>query len=174
MRIFVKNKDMKTLLKLLVIVLVLTSCVKYTGKKTLSLSGEYRIDKITYEEIEGGNNLVFYPGDLYVNPNETFPMDSIEVGLTRIHMDYSMIRCNPLDYPSGETVWQNEYYYFVHGQYTSYDYGYIKFDCEGTRRVWKIIDDTAEGLVLRTSGGWDNGNAGTKEVTTMILSRVGP
>ena len=71
MRIFVKNKDMKTLFKLLVIVLVLTSCVKYTGKKTLSLSGEYRIDKITYEEITADDYIdhLHEESDKLVNEN---------------------------------------------------------------------------------------------------------
>jgi hypothetical protein len=161
---------MKTLVKLFAILLILTSCVKYTGKKTLSLSGTYVIDKLVT------NDTTYYVGDTFNDSSDIIlpSLDTIYsyiIGDTLFQMDYSMIRFDPIQ---GGTYWLNEYYYFVHGQYTAYDYGYIKFDCDGTRRVWKIIDDTAEGLVLRTSGGWDNGNSGNKEVTTMILSRVGP
>jgi len=166
---------MKIYLLLLPIVLFLTSCVKYAEPPTLSLSGEYRIDKITYESM--GNDptfLVYYPGQAYVNPSETSPLDSIVVGETRIAMDYATIYMNPVEYPNGSTVWTDEYYYFVHGQYSAYELGYIQFDYNGTRRTWKIIDDGAESLVIRTSGSYDYGNSGPMESTTMYLTRVGP
>ena len=54
---------MKTLLLVLSLFLVLNSCVKYAEPDSLSLGGEYRIDKITYESV--GNdpvNMVFFPG----------------------------------------------------------------------------------------------------------------
>lgn len=166
---------MKTIYLIIALVLGLSSCVKYSQPPSLSLSGEYRIDKITYEAT-GSNpiNMVFYPGDLYVNSSETAPLDTISVGFTRIAMDYGCIYMNPIDYPNGTTVWQDEYYYFVHGQYTPYDFGYIQFDYNGTKRVWKIIDDGMESLVLRTSGSYDYGSAGAGETTTMFLTRVGP
>ena len=64
--------------------------------------------------------------------------------------------------------------YYVHGQRTVYDYGYIVFDYDGTRRVWKILDDGAESLVIRTSGSYDYGSNSGGETTTMFLTRVGP
>ncbi len=157
-------------------ILLLSSCVKYAEPQSLSLSGEYRIDKITYENRDNSNlNQVFYPGDLYVNPSETKPLDSIQVGFTRLAMDYAMIYFDPIDNPqSGTTTWTKEYTYFVQGHNTVYDLGYIVFDYDGTRRVWKIIDDGMESLVIRTSGSYDFGNNSSGETTTMFLTRVGP
>jgi hypothetical protein len=166
---------MRKYLYLLSLVIGLSSCIKYGEPPSLSLSGEYRIDKITYESM--GNdpiNMVFYPGELYVNPSETAPMDTIEVGFTRIAFDYSTIYMNPVEHSNGITSWTTEYEYFVHGQYGPNELGYIQFDYNGTRRTWKIIDDGMESLVLRTSGSYDYGNAGPMESTTIFLTRVGP
>jgi hypothetical protein len=166
---------MKKILYILSVLVLLTSCVKYVQPPLLSLSGEYRIDKITYENRDNDDlNQVFYPGDLYVNPSETKPLDSISVGFTRMALDYSVIYFDPVDSPSGTTTWNKKFTYYTHGQRTVYDYGYIVFDYDGTRRVWKILDDQAESLVIRTSGSYDIGSGSSGETTTMFLTRVGP
>jgi len=168
---------MKSLFFLLISVFVLTSCVKYEQAPLLSLSGEYRFDKITYEEVDNtssSNNMVYYPGDLYVNPSESFPMDSIQVGFTRLHMDYSMMRFSPINNPDGSVNWTKEYYYYVHGQTTQFDLGYIQVQIDGSVRTFKIIDDGDESLVLRTTGTWANGNAGSDVSVTLFLTRAGP
>ena len=153
----------------------MTSCVKYAQPPLLSLSGEYRIDKITYENRDNSSlNQVFYPGDLYVNESETKPIDSISVGFTRLALDYSIIYFNPVDLPSGGTTWSKKYTYYTHGQRSVYDYGYIVFNYDGTRRVWKILDDGVESLAIRTSGSYDSGSNTSGETTTMFLTRVGP
>jgi len=102
---------MRNLFYLLVSVLVFSSCMKYAEPKLLSLSGEYRIDKITYENRDNSNlNQVFYPGDLYVNQSETKPLDSISVGFTRMALDYSVIYFSPNDDPStGSTTWSKKF-----------------------------------------------------------------
>ena len=167
---------MKKLLLIVLSLVVLSSCLKYAEPQSLSLSGEYRIDKITYEMQDNSSlNQVFYPGDLYVNPSETRPLDSIQVGFTRIAMDYAMIYFDPSDNPStGTTTWNRDFTYYVQGHNSLYDLGYIVFDYDGTRRVWKIIDDGMESLVIRTSGSYDYGNNSGTETTTMYLTRVGP
>ena len=166
---------MKKILYILSVLVLLTSCVKYAQPPLLSLSGEYRIDKITYENRDNDDlNQVFYPGDLYVNESETKPLDSIQVGFTRMALDYSIIYFDPVDSPSGTTTWNKKFTYYTHGQRTVYDYGYIVFDYDGTRRVWKILDDQAESLVIRTSGSYDYGSNSGGETTTMFLTRVGP
>lgn len=166
---------MKKILYILSVLVLLTSCVKYSQPPLLSLSGEYRIDKITYENRDNDDlNQVFYPGDLYVNESETKPLDSISVGFTRMALDYSVIYFDPVDSPSGTTTWNKKFTYYTHGQRTVYDYGYIVFDYDGTRRVWKILDDQAESLVIRTSGSYDIGSSSSGETTTMFLTRVGP
>ena len=76
---------MKKILISFISLVLITSCVKYAQPPLLSLSGEYRIDKITYENRDNSSlNQVFYPGDLYVNESETKPIDSISVGFTKI------------------------------------------------------------------------------------------
>lgn len=167
---------MKNYILFLLTISIFSSCVKYSEPKLLSLSGEYRFDKITYENIDNSSlNQVFYPGDWYVNQSETKPLDSIQVGFTRIAMDYSTVYFDPIDNPvSGSTTWTKRYPYVVHGQNSVYDLGYIIFDYEGTRRVWKIIDDGLESLVIRTSGSYDYGPNSSGETTTMFLTRVGP
>jgi hypothetical protein len=166
---------MKKILISFISLVLITSCVKYAQPPLLSLSGEYRIDKITYENRDNsGLNQVFYPGDLYVNESETKPIDSISVGFTRLALDYSIIYFNPVDLPSGGTTWSKKYTYYTHGQRSVYDYGYIVFNYDGTRRVWKILDDGVESLAIRTSGSYDFGSNSSGETTTMFLTRVGP
>ena len=166
---------MKKILISFISLVIMTSCVKYAQPPLLSLSGEYRIDKITYENRDNSSlNQVFYPGDLYVNESETKPIDSISVGFTRLALDYSIIYFNPVDLPSGGTTWSKKYTYYTHGQRSVYDYGYIVFNYDGTRRVWKILDDGVESLAIRTSGSYDSGSNSSGETTTMFLTRVGP
>lgn len=166
---------MKKILISFISLVIMTSCVKYAQPPLLSLSGEYRIDKITYENRDNSSlNQVFYPGDLYVNESETKPIDSISVGFTRLALDYSIIYFNPVDLPSGGTTWSKKYTYYTHGQRSVYDYGYIVFNYDGTRRVWKILDDGVESLAIRTSGSYDFGSNTSGETTTMFLTRVGP
>jgi hypothetical protein len=168
---------MKSLFYFLVSVFLVTSCVKYTQPPLLSLSGEYRVDKMTYEQVDNtssSNNMVYYPGDLYVNPNEVFPMDSVEVGFTRIHLDYSVISFKPVDNPDGSVNWTKQYFYYVHGQTSAYNFGYLQFDIDGSVRTFKIVDDADELLVLRSTGTWSSGSAGSDVSVTMFLTRVGP
>jgi hypothetical protein len=166
---------MKNILYISLLLFVITSCVKYGEPVSLSLSGEYVIDKIVYDDRDNDNlDQVFYPGDLYVNPSETKPIDSIKVGITKLALDYSVIYFNPVEQPSGSTTWNKKYTYYVQGHNNLYDLGYIVFDYDGTRRVWKIIDDGVESLVIRTSGSYDYGSNSSGEQTVMYLTRVGP
>jgi len=73
-----------------------------------------------------------------------------------------------------QTTWNKKFTYYVQGHNSLYEYGYIVFDYDGTRRVWKIIDDGVESLVIRTSGSYDYGSSSSGESTTMYLTRVGP
>jgi hypothetical protein len=169
------KKIMKNIFYILLSLFVLTSCVKYGEPVSLSLSGEYVIDKITYDNRDNqSQNQVFYPGDLYVNPSETKPIDSIQVGFTKMALDYSVIFFNPTNNVDGSTTWNKKFTYYVQGHNSLYEYGYIVFDYDGTRRVWKIIDDGVESLVIRTSGSYDYGSSSSGESTTMYLTRVGP
>lgn len=158
---------------------ILTSCLKqYSQPKTLSLSGEYIVDKVTYSNIENSqpNETVLYSGNIYVNPNESFPMDSIAVGFTRWHFDYVAVAFNPQVLPTGTVIWGKKYFYSVINHYTNYDLGYIDITLDnGSRRIFKIIDDGTENLVLRTTNQWGTyGASGPAESTTLYLTRIGP
>jgi len=167
---------MRKLFVVFLMFLSLTSCIKYTQPKLLSLSGEYRVDKITYEKIDNTDTsdyMVFYPGDIYVNPNELNPFDSIQVGFTRFAFDYQVFFYNPTYLQSGGTYWKNECFYSVKNETNNY-LGNLVLDINGTRRVFQIIDDGLETLVLRSSGQWASGSAGANESITIFLTRVGP
>jgi hypothetical protein len=167
---------MKTIFGLFSLIFLLSSCVKYAQPKLLSLSGEYRIDKITYEKTDNTDTLEFetYLDGMYINNSEVDVLDTIVIGATALHMDYSMIRFKPVGNQDGSKTWTKEYYYYVHGPYTVYDLGYMEFDCDGTNRRWKILDDGLESLVVRTTGQWSSGNAGPHVSLTYYMTRVGP
>jgi hypothetical protein len=167
---------MKTLSTLILGLILLSSCVKYAEPKSLSLSGEYVIDKIVYENRDNNNlDQVIYPGETYVNTSETAPLDTIFVGQTRLSLDYAMIYFDPVDNSStGSTSWGKQFTYYVQGHNNVYDLGYIVFDYDGTRRIWKIIDDGVESLTIRTSGSYDYGSNDSGEQTVIHLTRVGP
>ena len=167
---------MKTIFKLFILLISLSSWVKYTQPKLLSLSGEYRIDKITFEQTDNSSSpqsMVFYPGDLYVNPNDISPFDSIPVGFFKLHMDYVQIRFSPNPMPDGSTVWNKAYFYNVVGE-TNTALGNLIIEFEGTRKVFHIIEDGAETLILRSTGQWAYGSSGPNESITLFLTRVGP
>jgi len=167
---------MKNIFKLLIILISLSSCVKYTQPKLLSLSGEYRIDKITYEQTDNTaspQSMVFYPGDMYINPNDNSPFDTIAVGFFKLHMDYVIMRFSPNPMPDGSTYWGKEYFYNVVGE-TNSRLGNLIVEYEGTRKVFNIIEDGAETLVLRSTGQWAYGSSGPNESITLFLTRVGP
>ena len=164
---------------ILPLILLLSSCYKqYSQPKTLSLSGEYIIDKVTYSNIENSNpnEQVYYAGDIFINPNESFPMDSLAIGFTRWHFDYSVVSFNPKILPTGTVVWGKQYFYGVVNHYSNYDLGYIDITMDnGGRRIFKIIEDGVESIVLRTTNNWGAyGSSGPAESVTIYLTRIGP
>ena len=169
---------MKSIFYLISSIFILTSCLKYAEPKLLSLSGEYRIDKITYEKTDNTDTLVFetYLYGTYTNDSEIDVLDTIIIGATALHLDYSMIRFKPIANQDGSKTWTKEYYYYVHGPYSIYDLGYLEFNHEqGKPPVrWKILDDGLESLVIRTPGQWPFGNAGPHVSLTYYMTRVGP
>jgi hypothetical protein len=115
-----------------------------------------------------------YLDGMYINNSEIDVLDTIIVGGTALHLDYSMIRFKPIANQDGSKTWTKEYYYYVHGPFSIYDLGYLEFDCDGTNRRWKILDDGLESLVVRTTGQWSSGNAGPHVSLTYYMTRVGP
>lgn len=155
-------------------ILLLVSCQKYEQPPLLSLSGEYKIDKLTYENNQTGESVVLYPGETLINYAEIDVLDTINVGFTEISMDYSTIYFNPVDNLGGTKKWMTQCFYSTFGQRNVNDFGYLKFDYGGTTRVFKIIDDGVESLVLRTTGQYSGTNSSIKEDITYFLTRIGP
>ncbi len=155
----------------------LTSCQKYSEPTSLSLSGEYVVDRVTYSKVENSSSpedTVYEPGTVYTNPNDVFPMDIINVGFTKWHFDYSVVSFCPTPLPSGQVIWGQQYFYDIVGHHSIYDLGYIQFDINSSTRTFKIISDGYESLVLRTTGLWPGANSGSNESVTLYLTRVGP
>ena len=170
---------MRTLIKIILVSVVLYSCQKYEQPSLITLSGEYIVDKITYSKVENNNSageIVYYPGNTYINPMGSFPLDTINVGFTRWHFDYSVISFAPYSKPTGQMVWTKQYFYSVINHHSTYDLGYIDINMDnGTRRILKIVDDGIESIVLRSSGQWNViGSPSTNESITLYLTRVGP
>lgn len=156
---------------------VVTSCEVYQQPVLHSLSGEYVVDRITKHSTDNStstNELTFNPGDIYINPDDIFPMDSISVGFTRWHFDYSVISFFPYQNQNGQTVWQRQYWYEIVNHNSIYDLGYLKFQTNGSVRIFKILDDSAESITLRTTGLWPYANLGPNQLVTVHLTRIGP
>ena len=167
---------MKHLLAFFILFSFLTSCEKYTQPKLLDLSGEYRIDKITYEKIDNTDTsafMVFYPGDLYSNPNEFSPFDTISVGFTKMAFDYDLFYYSPTFNPDGSTSWGKKCSYCVRNETNSY-LGDLEIMINGTKRVFSIVDDGLESLVIRSKGQWSYGSSGPEQSITFFMTRVGP
>ena len=168
---------MKRLIFVSLCVTFLTSCMKYSEPTLLSLSGEYVVDRITYSKVESSTSpedTTYIPGTMYINPNDVFPMDSVSVGFTKWHLDYTVISFCPTTLPSGQVIWGKQYFYKTIGNHTIYDLGYIQFDVNSSSRTFKILSDGVESLTLRTTGLWSNGISGSDESVTIYLTRVGP
>jgi len=165
---------------LLLILSTLTSCViqdPFVEPDHLSITGEYIIDRVTYSYIENSVNygeVILQPGDVYDNPYENIPMNYIEVGFTRWHLDYSVISFNPTTLPTGQVLWGDQFFYDIINYYSIYDLGYIDITMGGNRRLFKIVDDGLESLTLRTTGRWIGDTYEPNESITLHLSRIGP
>jgi len=169
---------MKKILYFVILCFGLVSCEKYDQPKLLSLSGEYIVDIITYQKNENSVNpedSVYQPGSIFINPNGSFPVDTINLGFTKWHFDYSVVSFCPNPMPSGQVLWTKQYFYNVYGQYFVGDLGYLQFTTEnGSKKVFKIVSDGIESLTLRTTGKWIGGPADPEEVITIQLTRIGP
>jgi len=158
------------------VVFGLTSCVKYEEPTLVSLPGEYIIDKITISPTDGEEVIdsVYLPGTTFLNPNDTIPLDSIDVGIKKWHFDYSVVSFNKEMNGWGQTEWTEQYFYSLIPSWTVYDLGYIDINLNGKRLIFKIIDDSAESLTLRTTGRWTFFNSWEEKSITLHLTRTGP
>ena len=168
---------MKNLIVSVFCCLLLCSCLEYGQPPSLNLQGEYVIDMITVSKIDNTVELgdsVYYPGTTYINPYDTYPMDTIRLGITKWHFDYNVLSMSPIENGTGGYTWQKQYYYDVINYNSDWDMGNISFNCEGSRRVFKIVNKATESLTLRSSGQWIYGNHGPNVSVTLKFTRIGP
>jgi hypothetical protein len=168
---------MKNIILILLSIFTLTSCYKTNDWNAhyTNISGEYVIDRVTMlatdqTPLQDGQN--FYTGDLVLNSEQTFPLDAIEVGITRWHISNSSICFNPVGTTTGQTIWLDEY---VLSRVTNPGGDEIlSFNVNGTVKKFIIVDATLESLTLRTTGQWVFGSSGPYETMVIKFSRVGP
>ena len=168
--------DMLSKIIVLISLLLFVSCEKYTQPSAENLQGEYVIDLITFQKIDNNvtsEDSTYQPGTVYVNPDEIYPMDTIKLGYTNWRFDYNVISMAPVLDGFGRKIWTKEYYIDMTSS-SGWEDGYIEFMCEGTKRIFRVIDRQPESMTLRSSGQWPFANLGAKQEITLQLSRVGP
>lgn len=166
------------------IIFLLFACTKYSQPSEPKLSGEWQIDLIEYFRIEDGDtidNLIYLPGDLYTNPNDNSPLDSMAPGFTRFHMDYSMISFQPKLIYGGRTIWSEQYFYHV-TEVSHICPGFIKFKYNDIKQIWKVKQSGYTNLILELKGQWDPQSYGyydfqtsaTYDAVNIRCTRLGP
>lgn len=162
---------------LILLIVVNYSCERYEQPTLLSLSGEYIIDAISIKSNNGFSTYhdsLYFPPSIYINRNEDFPMDTIRVGKTIWHFDYSVISICSNPNPNYINYWNFRNFYDVINHQSNYNLGYIRFYCNGEERIFRILEDGFESLTLESSPQW--GFAILPPGATMILylRRIGP
>jgi len=172
-------------LVLICIVIFLTGCERYVSGTHLTLSGKYLITRVSMVSVDQNTtrDTVYRPGDIYKsnNPSTPKPFDTIRVGNTFIHFDYTLINLRYIGMIGGSDVWDNRYqtWYTIRGN-NQWQEGYLQFeyyDAEKTKTkhkmIFQITEDKFESLELTSSGQWSHGSMGEKRIMILNLTRVG-
>jgi len=177
-------KDLKTsiyrILACSVLVLSLFSCeAEFDLPAYPTLSGTYEISSvrvtgqnlITGELISEDFNRL---GEYYSMVNPVGPFDVLEIG-EKIHFTYAKMYGGHYLINGGQ-AWYYDYMYNTYQDLATGEYRRITLDSyEGTRRVYNIIQDGIDYLILSSSGQWEDGSPeGTFTKFTMHLERTGP
>jgi len=105
------------------------------------------------------------------NPIE--PFDRLEIG-ERISFDYSQMYGGYYLTNSGDE-WQYTFSYWVYQDLRTMEYRRIEVDYFNTKRVFNIVADGIDYLILSSSGQWeDSSPEKTFTKFTMHLERIGP
>ena len=178
-------KDLKTsiyrILACSVLVLSLFSCEAEFDLPTYpTLSGTY---VVSYVSVVGQNlitgeliNERYDIGDTYSLSNPLGPFDEFDVGFELIHFTYAKMYGGHHPNGNGGQTWDDEYLYNTYQDLVTGEYRRIILDdYEGTRRVYNIIQDGVDYLILSNSGQWESVSPeGTFTKFTIYLDRVGP
>lgn len=156
----------------LILCLLLTSCERYvTEIPTLTLSGEYKIDRLVvrYQKINFIDSN-YLSNSVYVNSFLPQPFDTIKVDEFRINLDYSTI-----SFSDKNRSRKIPYNVFCS---TPYKLGYLTFDLNKDKKVLPMImeikEDGSETLVLKGFNSWPVSTFGPTQYLTFYLRRVGP
>ncbi len=160
------------------------SCIKYKQPTEPRLSGRWRIDKVIYQRINGEDTVdqqYYLPGDQYIAPNDDSPLDSIKVGFTQFAMDYSRIYFKPHPTFAGKINWEDEFIYTVSEVNFTFP-GFISFDSDSTKNVWRVVYSDFENATLQLRGPWNPNSLGFYAIQgaenyddlQINITRVGP
>ncbi len=164
--------------------LFLISCKKYEQPSEPRLNGRWRIDKVIYQRINGNDTidkLYYFTGDQYFAQNEDSPLDSINVGFTEFAMDNSSIYFNSSPTFAGNIKWKDVFFYSLSGVNFSFP-GFISFQTEKEKKVWKVAYSGFENAILQLRGQWNPNSLGLYECQTatnyddvqIYITRIGP
>ena len=168
---------MKNILYFFIFVISFTSCVKFEQpySKFTSLGGEYVIEQLSLLKSDQSESQVlqtFYGGDVFVGEHTVFPLDTVNLGETRWHINNSSISFNPVGSSVGQTFWTKEY---ILSRYTSIGNDeYLSFNVNGTTCIFLIVSSTLETLTLRSTGQWPFSSSGQYESISLTMTRIGP
>jgi hypothetical protein len=171
---------------LIFILVFLTGCERYVSGTHLTLSGKYKITRVSFVSVDQNTtrDTVYRTGDIYKsnNPSTPKPFDTIRVGNTFFHFDYSVINLMYLGVDNdGNDIWDERYKrgYSIIGN-NQWQEGYIQFDYIDVIKTkskhtmtFQITEDKFESLELTSSGQWSHGNMGEKRIMILNLTRVG-
>ena len=170
---------------LIFIVIFLTGCEKYVSGTHLTVSGKYKITRISLVSVDQNTtrDTVYRTGDIYKSndPLSPKPFDTIRVGNTFFHFDYSVINLMYLGVIDDSDVWDKSYQtsYTIRGN-NQWQEGYLQFRYNDTLKTktkhtmtFQITEDKFESLELTSSGQWSHGSMGEKRIMILNLTRVG-
>ena len=175
---------MKNKLISILFLLPFVSCIKYKQPTEPKLSGRWRIDKVIYQRVNGEDTVdqqYYLPGDQYIAPNDDSPLDSIKVGFTQFAMDYSRIYFKPHPTFAGKINWEDEFIYTVSEVNFTFP-GFINFDSDSTKNVWRVVYSDFENAILQLRGQWNPNSLGfyafqsatNYDDLQIHITRVGP
>lgn len=174
-------KDLKTsiyrILTCSVLVLSLFSCeAEFDLPATPTLSGTYKVEFISAT----GQNLItgqvidtMIVAGTFSMRDPIEPLDVLDIG-ERIHFTYAKVYGGYYLSNLGDE-WEYDFNYYTYQDLATGEYRRIEIDYFNTKRVFTIVADGIDYLILSSSGQWEDGSP-EKTFTkfTMHLERIGP
>ena len=152
------------------------ACEVYEEPSYPTLSGTYKVEFVstTGQNLLSGeitDTLITSGTFKLKNPIE--PFDELDIG-ERISFDYSKIYGGYYLSNLGDD-WYYDFHYWVHQDLATREYRRIEIDYFNTKRIFTIIEDGIDYLILSSSGQWEDGSPnGTFSDFTVHLERIGP